>query len=51
MASFRHFPNGRWQAIVRRKGYRLQLDTFPSCSDTELLDTVDLASYSAHCRF
>lgn len=35
MASFRRFPNGRWQAIVRRKGYRPQLDTFTSRSDAE----------------
>lgn len=35
MASFRRFLNGRWQAIVRRKGYRPQLDTFPSRSDAQ----------------
>lgn len=35
MASFRQFPNGRCQVIVRRKGYRPQLKTFLTRSDAK----------------
>ena len=35
MGSLRKFPNGRWQSIVRRRGYRPQLKTFPTRSDAE----------------
>jgi integrase len=35
MASIRRMPQGRWQAIVRRKGYRPQFRTFPSQPDAK----------------
>jgi len=35
VATFRQFPNGRWQVVIRRKGYRPQLRTFPTRSDAK----------------
>src|SRR6266849_6543985 len=35
MASIRRMPQGRWQAIVSRKGYRPQFRTFQSQPDAK----------------
>lgn len=35
MATFRHYQNGRWQAIVRRKGSLPQLKVFSSKQDAQ----------------
>ena len=35
MAAFRHYTNGRWEAVVRRKGYRPQSKVFATHSDAK----------------
>ena len=35
MASIRQMPRGRWQAIVRRKGHRPQIQTFDAQQDAK----------------